>query len=320
VADRIQDPLWPLFDRIIALGQEDPSFLTPWTGVESGHPVYSIDEVTLSRLLGVPLLLGKVSQSGQLAKALDVWCAHELRRAGFDSNQVWPRATPPRVLPEPVSKLIESLPKDLRQSISERVYRDDAISGVTSANANVLGKLYQKQVDTGMARWHTGPEVLISTKRMDSSFGNNAKNRAEESYGDAKNLRLRYPLAALGFVFALRNTILVESVKTYRQMVDALTKLGEEEDAYHATNLLMIEYSDSAVTVETPDPSSTEALDAAIEDLPSVTLDYEHMPDHLSPNMFFTKIINRVLDVTPNDYHEKARELRGLRIGGVTEA
>jgi hypothetical protein len=32
---------------------------------------------------------------------------------------------------------------------------------------------------------------LISTKRMDSSFGKNAANRVEESYGVAKNLRLR---------------------------------------------------------------------------------------------------------------------------------
>ena len=31
---------------------------------------------------------------------------------------------------------------------------------------------------------------MVSTKRMDSSFGKNAANRVEESYGDAKNLRL----------------------------------------------------------------------------------------------------------------------------------
>ena len=31
-----------------------------------------------------------------------------------------------------------------------------------------------------------GPELMISTKRMDSSFGNNAANRVEESYGDAE--------------------------------------------------------------------------------------------------------------------------------------
>ena len=43
----------------------------------------------------------------------------------------------------------------------------------------------------------------FSTKRVDSSFGNNAANRVEESYGDAKNLRPRHPQAALGFVYSL---------------------------------------------------------------------------------------------------------------------
>ena len=37
-----------------------------------------------------------------------------------------------------------------------------------------------------MSSWATGPELMVSTKRMDSSFGKNAANRVEESYGDAK--------------------------------------------------------------------------------------------------------------------------------------
>ena len=63
--------------------------------------------------------------------------------------------------------------------------------------ANLLGKNYVKQVDVVMSGWATGPELMVSTKRMDSSFGKNAANRVEESYGDAKNLRLRHPQAAL---------------------------------------------------------------------------------------------------------------------------
>jgi hypothetical protein len=315
-----EDPTWPLLDRIIAVAQAENFYASPWSIVD-GAPKYTIDEMTLNRLLGVPLLLGSVSQSGLLAKPLDVWVAHELRRAGFDADFIWPRQSPPRVLPAPVARLIAGLPKKLQAEVRERVLRDAAISGVTAANADILGKLYQKQVDAGMSRWQTGPEALVSTKRMDSSFGANAKNRAEESYGDAKNLRLRYPLAALGFVFALRSTILEESSRTYAQMVDALTKLGEEEDAYHATCLLMIEYADADVIVEKPDPSSVEALDAAIEDLPDFSLRWDAMPEHLRPDTFLTKIINRVLEVTPNDYHVEARRRRGLELaGGVPEA
>jgi hypothetical protein len=72
------------------------------------------------------------------------------------------------------------------------------VQGITLASANLLGKNYVKQVDVVMYSWQTGPELMISTKRMDSSFGKNAANRVEESYSDAKNLRLRHPLVAAG--------------------------------------------------------------------------------------------------------------------------
>lgn len=68
------------------------------------------------------------------------------------------------------------------------------ISGITPSDARILGKAYAKQVDVVIAQWSRGPELLISTKRMDSSFGKNALNRIEESYGYAKNLRGRHPL------------------------------------------------------------------------------------------------------------------------------
>jgi hypothetical protein len=70
------------------------------------------------------------------------------------------------------------------------------------------------QVDVIITDWVTGPELLISTKRMDSSYEKNAPNRIEESYGDAKNLRLRHPRAALGFLFGLRSDILEKEPKT----------------------------------------------------------------------------------------------------------
>jgi hypothetical protein len=313
------DSTWKLLDRIIEHAHKDDLFDSPWVWA-GGELRYQIDEPTLSRLLAVPLLLGHKSQSGLLSKPLDVWVAHELRRAGFDPDIVWPRATPPRVLPAPVAKLIRSLPKDLRAQVANRVHSDVSIPGVTSANADIVGKLYPKQVDAGMARWQAGPEALISTKRMDRAFAANAKNRAEESYGDAKNLRLRYPLAALGFVFAVRSTILEESPRTFAQLIDSLTKLGEEQDAYHATCLLVIEYADSDVVVETPDVTSDVEIDAAIADLPPFALRWGAMPDHLRPDVFLTKIVNRVLDVMPNEYHEEARRRRGLVIGGVPEA
>src|SRR5438045_1337417 len=81
---------------------------------------------------------------------------------------------------------------------------------------------------------------------MDSSYGKNAPNRVEESYGDAKNLRLRHPLAALGFVFGLRSDILDKEPATADWLFDLLIKLGREDDAYHATCLILMGYADEA--------------------------------------------------------------------------
>lgn len=130
---------------------------------------------------------------------------------------------------------------------------------MTSSSASILGKNYLKQVDVIMTDWMTGPELLISTKRMDSSYGKNAANRVEESYGDAKNLRLRHPLAALGFVFGLRSDILQKEPDTAEWLIDLLEKLGREDDAYHATCLVMIEHDD-AVAAEADGGEDPENL------------------------------------------------------------
>ena len=64
-----------------------------------------------------------------------------------------------------------------------------------------MGRAYSKQSDVVIASWAAGVEVLISTKTMLSSYQKNLRNRFEEAYGDAKNLRGRHPLASLGFLF-----------------------------------------------------------------------------------------------------------------------
>ncbi|MDT0407242.1 hypothetical protein, partial [Streptomyces edwardsiae] len=139
--------------------------------------------------------------------------------------------------------------------------------------------------------WDTGPELLISTKRMDSSFGKNAANRVEESYGDAKNLRLRHPLSALGFVYGLRSTILTTEPDKAEWLIDLLGKLGTEDDAYHAVALVMIDY-DSEVTetadeevdsIEKAEPDTlfeivdvaTAAVDEALAALPDIAIRHD---------------------------------------------
>lgn len=88
---------------------------------------------------------------------------------------------------------------------------------------------------------------------MDSSFGKNAANRVEESYGDAKNLALRHPLAALGFMFGIRSTAYTEERAQFDWLADLLIKLGREADAYDACSLLVPEF-DAVAPVDDPGP------------------------------------------------------------------
>lgn len=243
----MKDHAWAGFDRIVAEAAPDGEHTNPWRRTAEGALDYRPDYPTLCSLLGVPLALGAKTQSGVPALAIDVWLSYELRRAGFDSDATWPRATMPRVLPAAVANLLAALPQKERSLVEARLRRK-SVPGVTASSANILGKNYTKQVDVVMSDWATGPELLISTKRMDSSYGKNAANRVEESYGDAKNLRLRHPLAALGFVFGLRSDILVKEPDTADWLIDLLGKLGREDDAYHATCLLMLDYDDALIT------------------------------------------------------------------------
>lgn len=328
---------WVFFDHIVADAAPEGAHSNPWLMGDDGQVRFEPDYATLEKLLGVPLHLKAGTQSGVPALALDVWLSYELRRAGFQPDQVWPRPTHPRILPASVPALIRSLPLKLRAEVAERVEKSASISGVTMAAANVLGKNYPKQVDVIITDWWTGPELLVSTKRMDSSFGKNAPNRVEEAYGDAKNLRLRHPVAALGLLFGLRSDIFQKEPKTADWLFDQLAKLGREDDAYHATCVVLMEYSSAAAPVEEEaEPPATEMLgsgpdaeggDAQDEDdvpasipeatveqvtagLPAVTILNGDTPAELSPGRFLASIVRRVLESTPINMHEEARRRR----------
>lgn len=327
-----KDKAWILFDEIVAQAAPAGEHTNPWATSSDGALRYEPDFETLTRLLGVPLQLKAASQSGVPALALDVWLSYELRRAGFHPDQTWPRAENPRILPMPISNLLAALPRTERATLQARLAAKSSISGVTSSSANILGKNYLKQVDVIMTDWATGPELLISTKRMDSSYGKNAANRVEESYGDAKNLRMRHPQAALGFVFGLRSDILTKEPDTAEWLIDLLGKLGNEEDAYHATCLIMFDYDDSLPDsgVEEAEISalaepgvdgaeegedlrqdtSQDELGVSVENLPRLDLLHEEIPRGLSAGRFLSIMVNRVLDATPVTMHKEARRRR----------
>jgi hypothetical protein len=324
---------WVFFDQIVANAAPGGVYTNPWNIGSDELLYFKPDFDTLELLLGVPLHIKAGTNSGVPALALDVWLSYELRRAGFELDQVWPRPTNPRILPAAVAALIASLPKKTQVEISSRVSKKTSIPGVTSSSAAILGKNYLKQVDVIITDWATGPELLISTKRMDSSYGKNAPNRVEESYGDAKNLRLRHPLAALGFVLGLRSDILQKEPNTADWLFDLLAKLGQEDDAYHATCLVLMEYAEEVALPETetdlpapgilepgPEPEGEEegdppeipdaTIDQIIKSLPKVRILNDRTPEGLAPSRFLAAMVTRVLNTTPVNMHQEARRLR----------
>lgn len=325
---------WPLLDRIVADGlSEWGKYSNPWVREKDESLRYQPDYATLRRLLGVPLHLRAETTTGVPALALDVWLAYELRRAGFAPDTVWPRATHPRIMPATISALLDALPKKESEALRERLVKVGNVRGVTQSSASILGKNYSKQVDVIMADWSTGPELMISTKRMDSSYGKNAPNRVEESYGDAKNLRLRHPLAALGFAFGLRNDVFEKEPLTAEWLLDLLGKLGREDDAYHATCVILMEYGQEVPPV--PDAGGDDEdraaaaglevvpldedesvamneseIDRTLAQLPWVRIDHARTPANLSPATFLATMVSHVLETTPVNMHVEARRRR----------
>ena len=156
----------------------------------------------------------------------------------------------------------------------------------------MLGRAYVKQVDVLVAQWSRGPELLVSTNSMVSSFRNNLPNRFEESYGDAKNLKGRYPLAAMGFLFVLRSTVLDEP-GTFERAVDMLRKLSDEPDVYDATSVVLAEWSD--------------------ESFDGVRLRLDAVPPDLSTSSFLATLVQRVMERTPVGMHVEVRQRREHR-------
>lgn len=245
---------------------------------ENGTP--EVELPLLERLLSKSAKDGDSAQSGGLAKALDMWIAEELRAAGFDNEAVWPRLHIPRVLDPSVLRFIGSLNAKTAEECCK------ALPRYASSNANILGSAYRKQVDVGLSSWMTGPEILISTKTMGSSFGKNLANRFEEAYGDAKNLKGRHPLATLGFFFLVNSDIVLEP-KNYTKAVSMLDKLQMEDEAYDVVCLMLADF-DQIGRVRV-----SEANDS--------------VPAHLSVHHFFSEVVSLTLLRASLDAHDLVR-------------
>ncbi|WP_137772180.1 hypothetical protein [Microbacterium sp. Beta] len=269
------------FDAILAAAP----LSEPWTHGPGQQPVYAPDYSLAEGLLTIPVAANKGWASGALANGVDSWLAHELRRAGFGPDEVWPRATRPRIMPRDISVLLEKLPRVLSDEVRAKLM---AMPIVAPTDAKILGRAYDKQVDVAIARWDRGPELLLSTKTMVSSFGKNLSNRFEEAYGDAGNLRSRYPLAAVGFFFVQRDTILTQEPDAFEKTVDMMRKLRDigGGNGYTATGLALVSWSD---------------------DDPTVSVELDRVPEDVRPEQFMTKMIEQILAATSVTHHVEVR-------------
>jgi hypothetical protein len=298
------DDVLSYVDEILA---DADTNVDPWATRPDGHRVFQPDYDLARQLLHVPISHGYATkqQSGRVAKALDAWIAHELRRAGFPEDAVWPRRKRPRTLPAdlgPVEGAIDDAlarldefeerleafgagrrPPSLRRvrPAIERIRA--ALPG--SANADILGRFYVKQVDVVVSSWQRGPDVLVSSKTQFSSYLNNKNNRYEEAVGEATNLRDRHPMAAMGFVYLVR-TNLFDEQGAFVYLRNQLARLRKPDGPFDATMLLAGDWSDGPV------PSLRKVDDA---------------DDLLSAPRFFGDLLGALMDSSPVDLHQEVR-------------
>ena len=273
---------------------EADSRLAPWCQPPEANDEdareFVPDYATLQALLAVPIEQGhaKTQQSGRVAKSLDAYVAHELRRAGFDPSAVFPRMRIPRVLsPEmaPLEQAIEDLLgalADYEASTSKRLTPAAVRSAIVQlarakpggSETNVLGRFYKKQVDAVvLSDWLRGPDVLVSGKTQFSSYLNNKNNRYEEAIGEAHNLRDRYPLAAMGFAYLVRSNVFEGGA--YELLRDLLVRLRRPDGPFDATVLLVAEWDDETCQLKSvQDPASALALPRFFEDLLNAVMTY----------------------------------------------
>jgi len=290
------------YDAVLRRADLSPN---PWDDGE-----YVPDWDVLTKLLSIPIEAGKAEsqQSGAAAKAFDSWIAHELRRAGFPEDAVWPRTREPRVLPadlrplegtiDELSTLLDEFEKEHGSRLGPPALRR-AIKRLPkelpgSHSASILGRFYSKQVDVVVSAWQHGPDVLISTKTMFSSFQKNKNNRYEEALGEAPNLRDRYPLAAMGFAFLVRNSIYKEQ-GAFELLRDLLARLRRPHGPFDATMLLVGEWGDDLKLGELEQPA-----------------------EDLSAPRFFEDLLEAAMTNTPADVHRDVRVRKlGKPKGGV---
>jgi hypothetical protein len=297
---KLKDDVLAMFDPLLRVADIATS---PWQ-----HDRYLPDLDLLRELLSLPISMGATQNTGRVANAYDAWIAHELRRAGFPPDVVWPRTRRPRVLPgdlAPLEARLDALDTALTEieAVGQKVEPPNlrrAIKAVGkglpgAAEAYVLGDFYSKQVDVAISTWQRGPDVLISTKTMFSSYRKNLINRHEEAVGEVTSLRARHPMAAIGYAYLVRSNIFEEE-GAYAILYDILDRLRRPGEAFDATLLLIAEWDQTA-------------------QVPQVT-HIDQPAEELGAARFFQDITELVCERSPVNEHIEVRRRRAPEPAG----
>src|SRR6185312_7556732 len=116
-------------------------------------------------------------------------------------------------------------------------------------------------------------------KSQFSSYLNNKNNRYEEAIGEAHNLRDRYPMAAMGYAYIVRDNVFEGGA--FQLLRDLLVRLRKPDGPFDATVLLVAEWDDATLELaRVEDPAPTLALPRFFEDLLSALMSYTPVDIH----------------------------------------
>jgi hypothetical protein len=274
-------------DLYAAVGRLKPN---PW----EQHGRYAYDRDLLRRLIQVQVDSGKAdnAQTGGVAVAVDVWVACELRRAGIESDAVWPRPIQPRVVSQSLIKAVNrfSVARNPKQAEIQQRTINRLLEFAGKGRTTIIGGQFNKEVDVVIADDDRGLELAVSTKAMTDSYGKNVSNRWEEASGDLLNIRRRFPLAAFGFGFIVTEPVLQEPT-SFDRVKDMLRKLttvvvGPEGSAYDSACLILTDWSGGKARLNEKD-----------------------VPPDLSANRFFERLLPVLFSRSPVTDYKRARNL-----------
>jgi hypothetical protein len=143
-----------------------------------------------------------------------------------------------------------------------------------------------------------------------SSYWNNLRNRFEKFVGDAKHLRGRCPLAAIGILFVVRSTIVTEE-GAFQFLADMPGRLHNPE-LFGAAGLVVVQWSnaDCGLWRGPIDLGNPEEVRDRAEGAPIVSLVLQEVPDALHPARLCRELVACVLARTPVTFHRRCRELK----------